>query len=156
MAPVNDRWHVTVTREGRDWLAEVAELTSGAHTHARNLHTLDKHVREIIVLGADLPDDALNTLTIDYEYRVDEQDAERRRAVEERRTALRLAAEADQRYTALARNYVSRGLPVRDIAAMLGISHQRVSQLTAPSRPGTLTRKSNSAKSRSRQKQEAQ
>ena len=132
MVAVNDTWHVVVTREGRDWLAEVQGIHGGAHTDARTLQTLDKHVREVIVLGADLPDDAMDELSVDYEYRLDDGDAERRAAVETRKKAQRLAADAEKRTALLARKYVSRGVAVRDVAAMLDISHQRVSQITAP------------------------
>lgn len=145
MATVNDRWHVIVTREGRDWLAEVQGIQGGAHTFARTLKGLDKHVREIIVLGADLPDEAQDALEIDYEYRVDDTDEARRAAVATRRKARRLAEEAEQQTSALARRYAARGVAVRDIAAMLDISYQRVAQLAAPERKkarGSATSKS--------------
>lgn len=136
MVAVNDTWNVIVTREGRDWLAEVQGVKGGGHTHARTLQALDKHVREVITLVADLPDDAMDGLEIDYEYRLDGSDDERKVAVETRKRAQRLAADAEKRYARLACRYVERGVAVRDIAAMLGISHQRVSQLTAPSKSG--------------------
>ena len=58
-------YRVVVTREDSDWLADVPEL-SGAHTHARNLPSLDRAVRGVIVLAADLPDEAMLGLMIDY------------------------------------------------------------------------------------------
>src|SRR5947207_1472648 len=60
-------YRVVVTREDTHWLADVPEL-HGAHTYARNLPTLDQAVREVIVLAADLPDDAMPELVIDYDY----------------------------------------------------------------------------------------
>lgn len=147
MVAVNDTWHVIVTREGRDWLAEVPAIHGGAHTHARTLQALDKYVREVIVLGADLPDEAMDSLEIDYEYRLDGSDDERKVAVETRKKAQRLAADAEKRYARLACRYVERGVAVRDIAAMLGISHQRVSQLTAPS---SKSRRTSAASSRTK------
>ena len=48
-------YRVMATREDDAWLADVPELP-GAHTFARTLPALDKAVREVIVLAADLPD----------------------------------------------------------------------------------------------------
>jgi predicted transcriptional regulator len=139
MVAVNDRWQVIVTREGRDWLAEVVGIRGGAHTHARTLDKLDQYVREVIVLGADLPDEALERLDLDYEYRVaDADDAERREAVDIRKRAEELHARAIQAASQLALRYTERGLPVRDIATMLGISHQRVSQLASAATAGQV------------------
>jgi predicted RNase H-like HicB family nuclease len=60
-------YRVVVTREDEQWLADVPELL-GAHTHARSLPTLDQAVREVIVLAADLPDEAIPDLVLGYEY----------------------------------------------------------------------------------------
>jgi hypothetical protein len=136
-----DAWHVIVTREGRDWLAEVQSIQEGAATYARTLKGLDKNVREVIVLGADLPDDAMDDLNVEYEYRIDEDDKQRRAAVATRREARRLAEKAERETSILACRYVERGVPVRDVAAMLDISHQRVSQLASSITKATLGKK---------------
>lgn len=60
-------YHVTVTREGEDWLADVPGL-QGAHTFARDLPSLDRYVREVIVLAADLPDAAADDLSLTWEF----------------------------------------------------------------------------------------
>jgi predicted RNase H-like HicB family nuclease len=65
VAPVTYRVHVT--REDGQWLADVPEL-EGTHTYAASLTALDRHVREAIVLGADLPDDAMAGLDLVYSY----------------------------------------------------------------------------------------
>ena len=66
-------WHVVVTREDGSWVAHVPAKADGvrvdASTWARNLPALDRYVREVIVLGADLPDEAMAGLDIAYEYR---------------------------------------------------------------------------------------
>jgi len=68
MAAVSERvYRVAVTREDGHWLADVPDL-QGAHTYARSLPGLDQAVREVIVLAADLPDEAMPKLVIDYDY----------------------------------------------------------------------------------------
>lgn len=58
-------YQVHVTREGDQWLADVPEL-EGTQTYAPNLTALDRYVREAIVLGADLPDEAMTRLELTY------------------------------------------------------------------------------------------
>lgn len=123
---------VVVTREDGHWLADVPEL-EGAHTYARSLPALDRVVREVIVLAADLPDDAMPGLVLDYRYDTGdpELDATALEVRRLRRQADELAAAVTARTSEAAGQLVARGLSVRDVAALLGISPQRVSQLTA-------------------------
>lgn len=58
-------YRVEVTREGDRWLAEVPELDR-SRTFAGNLVDLDTYVREVIVLGADLSDDAIDSFDLVY------------------------------------------------------------------------------------------
>jgi DNA-binding NarL/FixJ family response regulator len=125
-------YEVVVTREDGHWLADVPGL-QGAHTYARSLPALDQAVREVIVLAADLPDAAMPGLRLDFLYHtgdpeLDSTALEVRRL---RRQADELAAAAAERTGEVAVQLVARGLSVRDVAALLGISPQRVSQLTA-------------------------
>jgi DNA-binding CsgD family transcriptional regulator len=133
MAAVSDQsYRVVVTREDSHWLADVRDL-QGAHTYARNLPALDQAVREVIVLAADLPDEAMPELVIDYDYHTGDPELDTT-AVEVRRLrrqAYELAATAAAQTEQAAIRLVARGLSVRDAAALLGISPQRVSQLTA-------------------------
>lgn len=133
MAAVSDQsYRVVVTREDSNWLADVPEL-QGAYTYARSLPTLDQAVREVIVLAADLPDQAMPELVIDYDYHTGdpELDTTAMEVRRLRRQADELAAAATARTEQAAIRLVARGLSVRDVAALLGISPQRVSQLTA-------------------------
>jgi DNA-binding NarL/FixJ family response regulator len=133
MAAVRDHsYRVVVTREDSHWLADVPEL-EGAHTYARSLPTLDRAVREVIVLAADLPDQAMPELVIDYDYHTGdpELDTTAMDVRRLRRQADELAAAATVQTEQAAVRLVARGLSVRDVAALLGISPQRVSQLTA-------------------------
>jgi hypothetical protein len=125
-------YRVVVTREDGQWLADVPELP-GAHTCARSLPSLDRAAREAVVLAADLPDEAMPDLVLDYDYRTGDPDLDAT-ALEVRRLrrqADELAATAASRTGQAAAQLVARGLSVRDVAALLGISPQRVSQLTA-------------------------
>ena len=133
MAAMSRRtFRVVVTREDDQWLAEVPEL-QGAHTYAHSLPSLDQAVREVVVLAADLPDEAMPELVLDYDYHTGdpELDATALEVRRLRRQADDLAATAAARTSRAAAQLVARGLSVRDVAALLGISPQRVSQLTA-------------------------
>jgi hypothetical protein len=127
-------YQVVVTREDGRWLGDVPEL-QGAHTYARSLPALDRAVREVVVLAAGLPDEAMPGLSLEYDYRTGEPDLdvtalEVRRL---RREADELAATAARTAQAVAR-LATHGLSVRDIAVLPGISPQRVSQLTTRAR----------------------
>lgn len=126
-----ETYRVVVTREDGAWLADVPEL-DGAHTFARSLAGLDRGAREVIVLAADLPDDAMAGLQLHYEFRTGDPDVDATAADVRalRAQAEDLATTATRRTAEAARQLVARGLSVRDTAIVLGISPQRVSQLT--------------------------
>jgi predicted RNA binding protein YcfA (HicA-like mRNA interferase family) len=130
-------YRVIVTREDGAWLADVPEL-KGAHTYARTLPALDRAVREVVVMAVDRPDEDMPALRLAYAYRtgdptVDVTAAEIRNL---REHADQLAATATARTSAAARLLIQSGFSVRDTAAILGISPQRVSQLTGVVRGG--------------------
>lgn len=123
-------YHVVVTRGDGSWLADVPQLP-GVHTYARTLPALDREVREAIALAEDLPDGAEPGLSLSYEVHTgdDELDGvtadlriERLRLAEQERNLTARTAELVVRLR-------DRRMPVRDIAALLGISAQRVSQI---------------------------
>lgn len=136
MATVSYR--VVVTREGGQWLADVPEL-EGTHTYARHLSALDRYVREVVVLGADLPDDAMDEVELDYDFDTGDELIDREVA-DLRRTRRALdAAERDlrQRTRTDVRELVARGYSVRDASLLTGVSYQRVSQLATMSDSGS-------------------
>ncbi len=114
---------VVVTREANVWLADVPAL-DGAHTWAKSLPSLERSVREAVVLAADLPDEMIPEIELDFEYHTgdDEVDAT---AAELRELRGKLV----DRTATLASQLSAQGLSTRDIAALLGISFQRVSQI---------------------------
>lgn len=130
---MSDTYHVVVVREDGAWLADVPEL-EGTHTWAKSLPALDKAVREAIVLGADLPDDATTDVRLSVEYRtgdeaMDARTAELRRR---RRELVDLEREVAARTEETATRLADRGYSLRDIATLLNVSFQRVSQILGP------------------------
>jgi hypothetical protein len=127
-----DAYRVIITRDDGHWLADVPSL-QGAHTYGRNLPALDQAVRKVVVLAADLPDEAMPGLALKFEYHTGDAglDATTREVRELRRQADEIAATATARTSEAAAELVARGISLRDVAALLGISPQRVSQLTA-------------------------
>lgn len=130
-ALVGTTYRVVVTREGDDWLAEVQGL-AGAHTFARNLESLDRFVREVIVLAADLPDDAMPGLDLDWEYHTGDDVLDgllsQLRACRRQMDALRARVERETEEFA---GQVGARFSVRDAAALLGVSRARAQQLIA-------------------------
>jgi hypothetical protein len=131
-------YRVSVTR-GRDvWLADVPDVP-GAHTFARSLSALQRSVREVIVLMTDRADDAVDDFDLDVRYDIGDSSAAlavARRARAEAERAERASAEAIRQAVA----ELPASLSVRDVAALLGVSHQRVTQVraeTSRSRPPT-------------------
>jgi hypothetical protein len=122
---------VYVTREGSEYIA----TWNGRSTFASSIWALDTAVREVIVLAEDLPDEAaagldVSLVTLDsnkahealYAARTARLNSAHAAATAERATADAIAAlRAD-------------GVSTRDVAFLLGISHQRVSQIAGLTR----------------------
>lgn len=128
------RFRIDVRRDpedGRFWLADVNGL-HGANTSSRSLATLDRYVREVIVLAAELSDDADNDLDLDWHYETGDADLDREA---EQLRHLRAELEVANRKLAertedLARRLVTAaGFSVREAATLLGLSPARVDQM---------------------------
>jgi hypothetical protein len=128
------RYRVVVRRDPEDarfWLADVEGL-DGAHTSSRSLASLDRYVREVIVLAADLPGEAEAGLRLEWEYQTGDPIADRQAEdLRQRRAELAEAARALTQQTAeLARRLVTQnGFSVREAAALLSVSPARVDQM---------------------------
>ena len=113
-------------RSGSWWAIDVPELP-GVYSQARRLVRVESMARDAIALFLDV-DPA--TLEIRVETNLP---SELRRDVDAvgrlRAEADRLQAESSGALRHLTQELLGRGLSVRDAAAILGISHQRVSQL---------------------------
>ncbi len=120
-------YEVIVTREDGSWLADVPAVP-GAHTFARSLAGLARSVREVIILMADLDDDATPELT--FTYQVSDEAVQEAAAVGRERRQARLLENALMAHTAAAVARLARdGYSVRDAAALLDLTPGRVSQL---------------------------
>jgi hypothetical protein len=127
-------YRVVVRRDPEDarfWLADVDGL-DGAHTSSRSLASLDRYVREVIVLAADLPDDAEAGLILTWGYRTGDAVADQQtEEVRQRRSELDEAIRAPAGQTAeLARRLVTQdGFSIREAAALLSTSPARIDQM---------------------------
>lgn len=122
-----DSYTVSVAREDEIWLIEAVDLT-GVRSYGRTLREAAKNIREAIAAAEDL--DQWHDLNLRFKFEDD--------AASEALQALELANQTEEEAAAL-RDKALRGaieklrldhhLSYRDIAAVIGLSHQRVAQL---------------------------
>lgn len=122
-------YSVTVSREDGLWVAVVDGLPAGA-TDVEKFEELDDAVRDLIAFLADVEPDAF---WIDWRYRLGTQDLTV--LVENLREWEHLAEQAtrhrDATRKAVVESMRSAGLSYREIADVVGLSHQRIGQLVA-------------------------
>jgi hypothetical protein len=125
-------YRVTTSRDGRWWLLRVPQLD--IVTQARRLSGADATSRDLIALWLRIERDAF-----DLEIAPAVGDEGLDRLISETAQARASAARASSRASALTDQAVDRlvakGIPLRDVGEMLGISHQRVAQLAGRSGP---------------------
>lgn len=118
---------VEVSRSGRWWAIAVPSLP-GVYSQCRRLDRVESRAREAIGLHRDLlpeevePFDVAITTPDDVAALIDEVEQASARAREATEAATRLRRTA-------AEELRDRGYPMRDVGELLGISHQRVSQI---------------------------
>jgi predicted RNase H-like HicB family nuclease/predicted XRE-type DNA-binding protein len=113
-------------RSGRWWAIDVPELP-GVYSQARRLDRVEPMARDAIALFLDVDPatfDVRVETNLPSDLRRDVDAVGRLRA-----EADRLQAESSGAMRRLTHELLGRGLSVRDAAEILGISHQRVSQL---------------------------
>ncbi|MFF5172165.1 helix-turn-helix domain-containing protein [Micromonospora sp. NPDC000089] len=120
---------VTCTRSGDWWAIRVDEL-AGVFSQARRLDQVEAMAREAIALMLDIAPDSFDVVV---HPEVPGEVARARQARTELRQAERSAEEATR---LAARALLSEGYTVRDAGELLGISPQRVSQITRDAREG--------------------
>ena len=123
--------YTAVCRRAGDWWAISVPEIKGVHTQARRLDQVEAMARDAIALFLDVTPD---TLAIEVRPEVPAEAAE---AVAARKAAREAETWADKLTRAAAAALLAKGYTVRDAGALLGISPQRVSQLTAGSSHGT-------------------
>ncbi|MEO8816322.1 MAG: hypothetical protein ABI307_07015 [Mycobacterium sp.] len=121
------------TRSGRWWAVEVPEV-EGAFTQARRLDQVPAMVADAVHLLTGVPVEEIEVSIGDVDLGDPQVLAQAREARERVTAAARSqedAARASRRAVARLR---ARGLSVRDVGVILGVSPQRVSQLAATPR----------------------
>jgi predicted RNase H-like HicB family nuclease len=125
--------------EGGWWAVSVPELP-GVFTQARRLGQVEELVRDAIALWLESPIDGFE---VHVEASIPDLDEQIELVAKARRRAEELREEAGLRSRRVAAELAGRGLTVRDIGQVLGVSHQRAAQLleqkstSKSGRPGT-------------------
>ena len=122
--------HFTVhaTRSGRWWSITIDE-DPRAQTQARCLDQVEDVARSVLIDTEMLTPNEPVAFTVVAQ--ADTLDDLRRKAVAARQAAADASEEASKAAREFARNAADQGLPLRDIGAMLGVTHQRALQLLA-------------------------
>ena len=114
------------------WALEVTgdDLPHPAYTQARRLDQADGVVRDLLALHFGVTEDAVGPIEIVpvLDATLADEVSQTRHAREQ---AERLHADASARTRRTAQHLREQGMAQRDISALLGISHQAVSQLLA-------------------------
>ena len=122
-------YRVDVVRSGKWWAITVPAL-DGVFSQTRRLDQVDATAREAIALMLDTDESdvvELDIVVTPAPYVAD--------LVDRANAAVTAAEEANEAATAAryeaAKKLQAEGLPLRDVGRLLGISHQRVSQILA-------------------------
>jgi len=120
-------YRVEVTREGKWWMVAIPELDG--LTQARRLEEAPLMARDYIAVALDVPlsDVEVTVAVVDVDgVNVTEALAMLESEKAEAEAARERVAQDTRR---LARTLAAKKVPVRDIGAILGVSHQRAHQL---------------------------
>ncbi|REK78045.1 hypothetical protein DVG80_32575 [Rhodococcus erythropolis] len=114
-------------RSGDWWSVDVPEV-EGLFTQARRLDQIPAMVADAGELLTDVPAEQFE-VTLDYDFGDPNALREVEEIKERNAAAQRAVEEASRKSRAIVRNLRKRGLSARDVAVIVGISHQRVSQI---------------------------
>jgi hypothetical protein len=118
-------YHAEVDRDGSVWRVRVPEVERT--TQARSLREVEPMARDLIAIMDDIPPDSFS---LDVRITLPEEiQAELERSAALREEAARNQAQAAQLSRLAARHLRDRGLPLRDVGQVLGVSFQRAKQL---------------------------
>lgn len=120
----------TVRRDGRWWMVRIPAVDG--LTQARRLSEATRMAREYIAASQDVP---LESVEVDLTFapigHVSDIDTRVTKITHDRERAAELEQEAIAMTATLVRDLKAADVPMRDIGAIVGISHQRVHQLTS-------------------------
>lgn len=121
-------YSVTVTRDGKWWMVSIPSVRG--LTQARRLSEAETMAKEFISANEDIP---IEDVEVELRVRVGgiEIDEQIRKIHADRRAAIMLERKATEEAEELARSLSAQGVPLRDIGAALGVSHQRAHQLVS-------------------------
>jgi predicted RNase H-like HicB family nuclease len=129
-------YDVHATRDGQWWVVTVPEVP-GAFSQVRRLDQVDEAIREAIGFVAQVPIGSVGVDTvIDLPVSVVDQVAQARRAVTDAEQARRDAAALSR---AAALRLLDAGVTGHDAAHIMGVSPQRISQLTTTDTGQSIT-----------------
>lgn len=111
-------------RSGKWWAISV-DGVSGAHTQARRIDKIEALAREAVALVLGVPEDSFDVVV-----RLEGLPHIAACAVAARQAAEAAEAEAEKAVNSAVVSLKGEGFSVRDIAAMLKLSPQRISQLS--------------------------
>jgi hypothetical protein len=118
---------VRVTREGKWWMARVPDID--ALTQARRLGEVEDMARSLIAITLGIPADSFK-IRAELDAIEDIRVTERLDRIHDQLgRAAHLEEEARAHTRALAAELSGKGVPVRDIGTVLGVSFQRAQQL---------------------------
>jgi len=122
-------YRVEAERSG-DWWAITVPLLSGLFSQAKRLDQVEATAREAIAMMLDIDESNVGPIEIDVtppDAVVDLMAALKQSVA----TASKATADAADARREAAQILRDEGLPIRDVGELLGVSHQRVSQILA-------------------------
>jgi predicted RNase H-like HicB family nuclease/predicted XRE-type DNA-binding protein len=125
------RYMVSMAQEDGIWLIEAVDLV-GVRSFGRTVSDAVRNIREAIAAAEDL--DEWEYLSLDYAFSDEVATDALREFHEADRAEENAAMERDRALRAVLESLRSQGMSYRDLATVIGISHQRVAQLLADSR----------------------
>ena len=132
--PVKPTYQVRIWQEDEWWLARVMAASDGADasllnalTQARSLAKIESMGRDLIATVLDADED---TFEVDFEYELPGESGELVGQAKDARAWLEAAQDLwHERSVVAARALAEQGYSLRETAALLGLSHQRVDQI---------------------------
>src|SRR6478735_5217354 len=122
---MSEKYTATAIRDGRWWAVSVPALR-GVHTQGRDLGDAQKMAREAAALWL-----GIDESEVEIELHVEGADDALDEVAAAREAKEQAAAVEQATLANAAAKLVSLGMSQRDAARLLGLSHQRVSQLLA-------------------------